>query len=195
MVNFEKITGEPLAKFHHQCHAAALLMVQSGFGERVLRGWHPKVGGQHSWVLISGKIYSTRAKIADPTLWSYIGEPPEVWAGLAHDHRPHGAGSIWEEGHPVVLTTEYIQLTPKTPLSDLAQTFLAMIEPLDRRGWAVLANGAMEGWPAGEILAAMDDTPALTAFVPIDRLGMLTDRNPGGLYQRSSTPPGMAQKG
>jgi hypothetical protein len=28
----------------------------------------------------------------------------------------------------------------------------------------------------------MDDTEALRALVPIDRLGMLTDRNPGGLY-------------
>jgi hypothetical protein len=41
----------------------------------------------------------------------------------------------------------------------------------------------MIGFPAGEFLAAMDDTPATSALVPIDRLGMLTDRNPGGLYR------------
>lgn len=29
----------------------------------------------------------------------------------------------------------------------------------------------------------MNDTPALSAVVPIDRIGMLTDRNPGGLYR------------
>ena len=41
----------------------------------------------------------------------------------------------------------------------------------------------VEDWPAGEIFAAMDDTEGLKALVPIDKLGMLTDRNPGGLYR------------
>jgi hypothetical protein len=40
----------------------------------------------------------------------------------------------------------------------------------------------MEGWPSSEIIAAMDDTDELRALVPIDILGMVTDRNPGGLY-------------
>jgi hypothetical protein len=34
----------------------------------------------------------------------------------------------------------------------------------------------------------MDDTPDLEALVPIDLLGMLTDRNPGGLYLPSNKP-------
>lgn len=58
-----------------------------------------------------------------------------------------------------------------------------MLGPLDRRAWHLLASQApVLGWPAAEIIAAMDDTEELSAFVPIDRLGMLTDRNPGGLY-------------
>lgn len=39
-----------------------------------------------------------------------------------------------------------------------------------------------QNWPAAEIIAAIDDTKALSALVPIDILGMLTDRNPSGLY-------------
>jgi hypothetical protein len=182
---FEQITGKPLENFYHQCHTASIALVRAGYGKRVLRGWHPKVGGQHSWVLLAGEVYDTKARIADPTLWSYTGQQPEVWTGLAHDHRPHGAGSIWEDGKPVAFTHDYIKLTPKEPLSDLAQTFLGMIEPLDRRGWSLLVNGAMEGWPAGEIIAAMVETPQLMALVPIDRIGMLTDLNPGGLYLKS----------
>lgn len=57
-----------------------------------------------------------------------------------------------------------------------------MVGPLDRPGWMRLASCPVGGWPAAEVLAAMDDTPALQTLVPIDRLGMLTDRNPGGLY-------------
>ena len=61
----------------------------------------------------------------------------------------------------------------------------AVVGPLDYGGWSILANYCpVEGWPAGEIYAAMDDTPALKSLVPIDRLGMLTNRNPGRLYLR-----------
>ncbi len=56
-----------------------------------------------------------------------------------------------------------------------------MLGPLDRRGWATLAHAPVEGWPAGEILGAMCDS-GMEAVVPIDIIGMLTDRNPSGLY-------------
>jgi hypothetical protein len=40
----------------------------------------------------------------------------------------------------------------------------------------------VEGWPAAEIIDAIYNTPELTTWVPIDIVGMLTDRNPKGLY-------------
>jgi hypothetical protein len=45
-----------------------------------------------------------------------------------------------------------------------------------------LLGSPVHGWPAAEIVAAIADTPSLAAYVPIDLLGMLTDRNPGKLY-------------
>ena len=63
-----------------------------------------------------------------------------------------------------------------------ARAFLELVGPLDYHGWGVLAHAPVQGWPSGEILAAITDTKPLAVLVPIDRLGMLTDRNPGGLY-------------
>lgn len=38
------------------------------------------------------------------------------------------------------------------------------------------------GWPSGEITKAVYQTEALSALIPIDRVGMHTDLNPEGLY-------------
>ena len=48
-------------------------------------------------------------------------------------------------------------------------------------------HAPLNGWPFGEFIAAMDDTPDVTALVPIDLLGMYTDRNPSGLYLREAS--------
>lgn len=146
---------EPLSKWHHQCHAASLALVRAGIGTRVARGTCVGVGGQHSWV---GDMLDER-------------------------HRPHGYGSIWDYGRPARSGGPVIALTPKAPLGLAAREFLAMVGPLDARGWMALAHAPVNGWPAGEIFAAMDDTDALCVLVPIDILGMTTDRNPGGVYR------------
>ena len=56
--------------------------------------------------------------------------------------------------------------------------------PLDHRGWGALwSRTGMQGWPAREILeACLDQHPTMSALVPIDILGMVTDRNPSELY-------------
>lgn len=170
-----------------QCHAASVRLVQSGrFGTcRVARGGCRGVLGQHSWLVLSHDAYDREATIVDPTLWSYDRGVEGVWVGTYRDglHVPHGGfDSIWKWGRPPEPVDEVIALTPSEPLSDMAESFLAILGPLDQRGWMVLAEAPPHGWPAGEILAAMDDTARLRGLIPIDRLGMVTDRNPHGLY-------------
>jgi hypothetical protein len=177
-----------LDKWSHRCHEASLTLIRSGvFGRlraRVARGFADGVSSQHSWVVMGMNCYDRTATIIDPTLWSYDSNVEGIWTGSLEDevHRPHGMGSIWDYGKPRPATGTLIKLTPKKKLSDTAKDFLKMVGPQDRMGWQVLANSPVEGWPAGEILAAMDDTVLLTALVPIDKLGMLTDRNPGHYY-------------
>lgn len=184
-----------LGMWAHQCHAASLHLVKSGvFGDtpvRVARGTANGVPGQHSWVVVGSDCYEP-FHIIDPTLWSYREDVNGiyVWSLGAYPHSrsryrhtPHGAGSIWAWGRPGSHGGEPVALTPTEPLSRTAQAFLDMIGPLDMRGWSTLLSRApVGGWPAGEVIAAADDTPALAALVPVDRLGMLTDRNPNGLY-------------
>lgn len=178
----------PMDRWHHQCHAASIAAVRSGVlpKARVARGTCRGVGGQHSWVVVGDDVYAPDAQIVDPTLWSYDSTVAGIWTGTAKNgrHVPAGGlGDIWSWGRPAPARESPIRLTPAQPLSPDAEMFLDMLGPLDRHGWMMLASNApVRGWPAAEIIAAMDDTPELTAYVPIDRLGMLTDRNPGGLY-------------
>lgn len=104
-----------------------------------------------------------------------------VWPGR---HLPDGGfGLIWNWGRPSPATGPAVKLTPTVPLSRDARNFIDMLGPLDEHGWATLVSRAPRGgWPADEIIAAMDDTEKLAARVPVDRLGMWTMRNPGGLY-------------
>lgn len=178
----------PLDRWSHQCHGASIELVKSELlpaGARVARGTCKGVGGQHSWVVI-GDPYDPKAQIIDPTLWSYDDTVKGIWYGSAKDERhvPFGGGrgTIWDWGRPADPTGPIIELTPRDRLSSDALRFLETVGPLDRQGWWVLMRAPALGWPAGEIIAAMDDTEALTALVPIDLLGMLTDRNPGGMY-------------
>jgi hypothetical protein len=179
--------GVPFPQWAHACHRISLQLLRTGaFGPgRVARGFAPNVGIQHSWMVLGEDCYDPGAIIVDPTLWSYDPAIQGILVGQARGlgHRPHGAGSIWSYGKPVSAGGPAIALTPAAPLSSSAKMFLDMLGPLDRQGWGVLAECPVEGWPAGEILGAMDDTKDLTALVPIDTLGMTTDRNPGGLYR------------
>src|SRR5262249_50592591 len=142
------------------------------------------VGGQHSWVVLADDCYDDRAVIIDPTLWSYDESVTGVWVGTyrAGLHVPHGKGFIWDWGRPNRATGPVIELTPSKPFSQAARGFLDLRGPLDHEGWRLLAHAPVEGWPAGEILAAIENTPGLAGRVPIDILGMTTDLNPKGLY-------------
>lgn len=194
-----ELIGVPYNTWSGKCHEISCLLLASGrFGPgRVARGWATGVAGQHSWLVLGPDVYDPQAVIVDPTLTPYLHEHnlvgtsipgglPVIQVEYAQDlsHRPHGAGAIWAAPKPPEPTGPVIKLTPSFELSDEARLFLSdeMLGPLDRTGWSQLANGAMELWPAGEIIAAMDDTPELRALVPIDILGMLTSRNPGGAY-------------
>lgn len=175
---------KPLKKWAHRCHEASIALVNAGIGNRVARGWCSGVSGQHSWVVVGDSCYDRSATIIDPTLWSYRKDVKGIFIGLPaqYNHQPHGSGSIWEWGRPVRGRGKAIRLTPSFELSREARRFLAMLGSLDVTGWMALSSAPVEGWPSAEIFAAMDDTKALSSFVPIDKLGMLTERNPGGLY-------------
>lgn len=172
-----------LEEWRHQCHAASLAVVRTGLlpdDARVARGWHPKLKGQHSWVVI-GDPYDP-SMILDPTLWSYTDEDPHL---LVQDgagcYSPHGSGSIWKYGKPAPPTGEVFDVNDNW--SDFARSFFDMIGyGLDRRGWAFLASAPVLGWPASEIITAMYRDERTASLVPIDIVGMVTEENPGNLY-------------
>lgn len=180
----EKILGD-LSQWAKRCHEASLALVKAGIARRVARGTCAGVRGQHSWAVCGENCYDDETLLIDPTLWSYDDEVEGVWIGTLSmgKHRPHGYGNIWNWGKPAPGGDSPITLKPKSPFSKTALSFLTALGPLDLTGWMRLASNApVQGWPAGEILAAIADTPGLEAVVPVDRIGMLTDRNPGGLY-------------
>jgi hypothetical protein len=177
------------AAYAKDCHNGALAVVRAGLATRVARGWCEAVLGQHSWAVVGEDCYDEDATIIDVSLWSYTGAPPQVWVGTMEchpRHMPHGRGSIWETGRPAPPGPDdmVVELTPSVMLSQDARAFLSALGPLHAEGWARLVNHCgMEGWPAAEIVAAMLDTDRLACLVPIDIAGMVTDRNPGGLYR------------
>lgn len=177
---------EPLDEWAVQCHAASVKLVKSGVcGQaRVARGTCTSVFGQHSWVVLGNDCYDDDAVIVDPTLWSYDPSVEGVWVGSYRDgkHVPHGKGSIWQWGRPnEAKPGEAMELTPRQPWSRAAENFLRLLGPLDKQGWIQLAHAPVEGWPAGEIIDAICES-GLAAMVPIDIVGMVTDRNPQNLY-------------
>lgn len=178
---------EPWAR---RCHEASLALVRAGKkakllpnNTRVARGWHPRVMSQHSWAVV-GNPYDFEAFIIDPTLWSYENQPPGFETGRALDkpHRPHGAGNMFiEGGRPPEPVGEIIDLNVRW--SDEAKFFFETIgHPLDRAGWSALAHSPMLGWPSGEIITAMYKDPRVSACIPIDVVGMVTNVNPGNRY-------------
>lgn len=182
ITEINEILGD-LSTWENRCHEASLKLVQNGIGDRVARGVNKHVAGQHSWV-VCGDPYKP-SLVIDPTLHFHMDSMPNhVYVGSPRGHIPQGAGSIWQTGQPVCGGGDIIRLTPAEPLSADAKVFLSLVEPLDRQGWCTLIHSPVGGWPASEIIAAVDDTAALSALVPIDILGMITDRNPEGLYLR-----------
>jgi hypothetical protein len=175
---------KPLQNWYHDCHGASAKVVGDGaFAPcRLARGVCQGVGSQHSWVVLGDDCYDETATIIDPTLWSYDPAVVGILVCSMEDgrHRPHGSGSIWDWGKPVSGGGAPITLEPKEPFSDAALLFLELLGPLDRDGWIMLANGPVEQWPAAEIMPAIEDT--VGPVVPIDIIGMLTDRNPTGVY-------------
>lgn len=186
VANVEQVL-HPLDQWSSSCHAASIKVVRA-LGDlvpmRVARGFCENVVSQHSWVILGHDCYDQSAMIIDPTLWSYDEEVEGIWTGTYRDrkHTPHGRGNIFEWGKPAnVPAAQAVTLEPQEPFSTEARGFLRLIGPLDMEGWRILANAPVEGWPAEEILPAIDDTFD-SCWVPIDIIGMLTDRNPNGLY-------------
>jgi hypothetical protein len=169
----------------YSCHEVSLALAKSGHfpGARVARGFALGVMGQHSW-LTTDDPYNPLSPIIDATLWSYDPSVTGIWTGNGEDgvHIPHGAGHYMRAGMPSHHGDKTIRLTPAVPLTVEAHKFLAMLGPLDYRGWHEVAHLPVEGWPVREVLTAMLDTPGLGVLIPIDIVGMVTDRNPGGLY-------------
>jgi len=176
--------------FAHDCHSVSWALIRSGLlGEggptlRVARGACRGVGGQHSWVVL-GHPYNRKATIVDLTLWSYDKTKPRIWVGTMRDglHRPKGYQLIFDGPKPGTGGDTPITLNTEG-LSTDARWFVERFGPLDYRGWGALwSQCGMLGWPAGEVLEAfLTQYPDMTALVPIDIVGMLTDRNPQDTY-------------
>jgi hypothetical protein len=188
---FESFGLRPIEDYAQQCHAASLAIVKSdmfaGLPRRVARGTCKGVSGQHSWVVVGADSYDPVAYVLDVTLWSYDPEAPKVLAMLnTIRHRPHGFGSIWEWGCPEGGVGEIIELNWLESPSGGAKSFLEICQDggnrADRKFWAALSSAPVGGWPAREIYAAMENTPEVNPLLPIDKVGMLTEMNPGGLY-------------
>lgn len=186
----EAAVGSPCVEWGGRCHAISLAVLRTGlFGPgRMARGVTQGPTGQHSWIVLGEDPYEPRALIVDPTIWWYLRAPDKAFVHVVRNqprlYIPKGAGSIWEWGKPEECAPEdEITLKDHDSLSDEAQLFLELCGPLDRRGWMVLASAPVQEWPAREIIEAIADDPQLgEALVPIDVLGMLTGRNPNGLY-------------
>jgi hypothetical protein len=178
--------GRPFENWARDCHGVSLAVLRTGiFGRgRIARGMAVGVGSQHSWIVLGDNCYDEDAPVVDPVLWSYRDDVEGIYVGDRDEygHRPHGDYPCFAGGMPCWHGGELIELTPDTPLKPWAQAFLATLGPLDLHGWAEVAHMGVFGWPAAPIITAMYETPALRALIPIDIVGMLTDKNPGNLY-------------
>lgn len=187
VAHVEEVIGIPFADWAHNCHGISLAIVKAGLvpGGRIARGTCLGVFGQHSWIVDGPNVYDRDARIIDPTLWSYRDDVDGILFTTPDDkyeHRPHGHGNIWAWGRPESGDDEPMVLPNADALSKEAKSFLRACGPLDRLGWGTLFSQApVGGWPAGEIIGAACDA-GWEVLVPIDRIGMCTDRNPGGLY-------------
>lgn len=197
----QKVSDHDGASWYHQCHAASIAIVESGLypGSRVARGAARGVFGQHSWVVLPregqelANCYDPKARILDPTLWSYDEDVFAIWEGPnLQRHTPHGKGTFINGSKPYNHGGDDIEMPKEiaNTLSYRARDFLMKVGALgwdhrvvmDARGWMDIAHLPVEGWPSAEIIAAMYRTPGIAVFIPIDIVGMVTDLNPEGLY-------------
>jgi len=204
----QKVSGHDGVGWAHNCHIASIAVVNSGMfpGSRVARGAARGVGGQHSWVvipepgsLLEGEFvdpYDPKARIFDPTLWSYDDRVSGIWTGPnLQRHWPKGLGQIEIFNLPYFdgKSDDVIEIPQEiaNKLSYKARSFLVDIGAIDYetrrlalpvRNWLALANSPVQGWPAAEIIEAMTHVPSISVFIPIDIIGMLTTQNPEGLY-------------
>jgi hypothetical protein len=184
----EEAVGSHCVEWGGQCHAISLAVLRTGFfgPGRVTRGTTAGPNCQHSWITLGDDVYDPHALIVDPTIWWYHRAPEQAFIHVVRNqsrlYTPNGSGDIWEYGPPPEAVGKVIRL--ERCLSQAAEAFLMACGPLDMRGWMFLANAPVGGWPSREIIEAICDTPALgESLVPIDIVGHLTDRNPGGLYR------------
>lgn len=174
----------PIDDYAYNCHVASTALVNSDLlldrPVRVARGFCEGVGIQHSWVVLGDDCYSDTAPILDVTAWSYDSTLPRVWVTSISEgyHTPHGRYHILRGPMPTAGPGEPIHLD----LPASAQSFLDLLGPLDALGWARLAGGGMLGWDSRTVIDAMCGHPELRHLVPVDIVGMLTDRNPLGAY-------------
>jgi hypothetical protein len=191
--------GWPHTTWRGNCHAVSHAIVTAGLipHARVARGACLGVLGQHSWIVAPtadgnlGDCHADNAVIVDPTLWTYRDDVAGIYIGRASEHRwhqPFGKGdhimNIGRPPHPEPEET-IIPLAPDAydALSSRARHWVdRLLGPLTLRGWIDLATTTMIGWPSGEIIRAMHDTPGIAGVIPIDIVGMLTNLDPSGLY-------------
>jgi len=180
VADVEEAISMPIEMWAGRCHQVSLAIVKAGIVEgRVARGGCQGVGCEHSWI-VCGDCYDPEATVVDPTLWCWDQQVTGIWIGRNLErHAPKGLGSIWEYGRPSHHGGRTIELAYRP---EGAGRFLDLVGPLDIAGWLELANAPVGGWPCAGVLGAMVDTPGLAELVPIDIVGMMTDRNPSGLY-------------
>jgi hypothetical protein len=185
IADVEKAVELPFEKWAGNCHSVSIRIVKSGLIEgpcRVARGGCKGVYCQHSWIILGKCCYREDAKIIDPTMWGYVEGVDGIWYGTMADglHRPHGIGTIWEWGMPQSEGGPAIELK----LPDMAEYFLSMIPGTrDKAFWQdLLSQAPVQGWPVKQVYEAAYEHPELSALIPLDKLGMVTDVNPGGLY-------------
>lgn len=178
-----------LSRWATRCHeASAALVTSQQLGDaRIARGLCHGVATQHSWVVLSKDAYDSGATIVDPTLWHYDSTLSGIWLGSYRDlrHWPHGGWQSIRDWHGSIPTGAGppIALQPAVPLSKEARAWLRAFGPLDKRGWVNLASDVpVHGWPADEVFSAIANTPGPAGAVPIDRIGMLTERESDGIY-------------
>lgn len=191
----------PQDTWRNQCHAVSHAIVQAGIvpHARVARGVCDGVGAavQHSWIVAPtasgqlGDCYADNAVIIDPTLWTFRSDVTGIYVARADEHRwhrPHGKGDhIMNVGRPrrpaAGEATIPLAQSELDRLSSEARWWLdRMFGPLTRDGWFDLVHMTVIGWPSDEIIRAVQNTPGLKSFTPVDIVGMLTNLDPGGLY-------------
>lgn len=190
VANVEKAIGIPRDKWANRCHEVAYALLVSSLMDdvtaRMARGWAQGISSQHSWIVTGNDVYDKTAKIIDPTYASNRGSRPMIMiVDNLTSHSPHGYGEFSkfpESKGGKEFLPEFV--SPSTRLwADMASM---EVGPLDAFWWAKMFSGPMGGWPSRELVNWAYEEPALRALIPIDIVGMLTDRNPRGLYLRPS---------